>query len=58
METVRFVSAPQATRDTFAPALDGAAEATVARVMQGDELLGLMGPRERAEAGAERDDLR
>ncbi len=58
METVPFVVAPQATLDTFAPALGGGGAATVARVMQGDELLGLMGPRERAEAGAERGDLR
>ncbi len=46
METVPFVVAPQATLDTFALALDGAGEATVARVMRGDELLGLVGSRE------------
>ena len=46
METVPFVVAPQATLDTFALALDGAGEATVARVMRGDELLGLVGARE------------
>jgi CBS domain-containing protein len=46
METVPFVVAPQATLDSFALALDAAGEATVARVMQGDELLGLVGPRE------------
>ena len=46
METVPFVVAPQATLDTFAPALDGGGEATVARVMQGDDLLGLVGSRE------------
>jgi CBS domain-containing protein len=46
METVPFVVVPQATLDTFAAALDTAEEATVARVMVGDELLGLVGPRE------------
>jgi len=46
METVPLVVAPQATLDTFAPALDGAGGATVARVMRGDELLGLLGSRE------------
>jgi CBS domain-containing protein len=46
METVPFVVMPQATLDTFAPALEYADEATVARVMRGDELLGLVGPRE------------
>lgn len=46
METVPFVVAPQATLDTFALALDGAGDATVARVMRGDELIGLVGPRE------------
>jgi hypothetical protein len=46
METVPFVVAPQATLDTFALALDGAGPATVARVMRGDELLGLVGLRE------------
>jgi hypothetical protein len=46
METVPFVVVAQATLDTFAPALEDADEATVARVMRGDELLGLVGPRE------------
>jgi CBS domain-containing protein len=46
METVPFVVVPQATLDTFAGALETAEEATVARVMRGDELLGLVGPRE------------
>ncbi|HYN48586.1 MAG TPA: hypothetical protein VER83_06935, partial [Candidatus Nanopelagicales bacterium] len=46
METVPFIVAPQATLDTFALALDGTGEATVARVVRGDELLGLVGPRE------------
>lgn len=35
METVAFVVAPQATLETFAPALDGAGDATVARVERG-----------------------
>ena len=46
METVPFVVMPQATLDTFAPALKEADDTTVARVMRGDELLGLVGPRE------------
>jgi len=46
METFPFVVAPQATLDTFAPALDGDGVATIARVMQGDDLLGLVGSRE------------
>ncbi len=46
METVPFVVTPQATLDTFAPALDGGGESTIARVMQGDDLLGLVGSRE------------
>jgi len=46
METVPFVVVPQATLDTFAEALDVGGEATVARVMRGEELLGLVGPRE------------
>lgn len=46
METAAFVVAPQATLDTFALALDGAGEATVARVMRGDELVGFVGSRE------------
>jgi len=46
METVPFVVVPQATLDTFAAALDIVEEATVARVMRGDELLGLVGARE------------
>lgn len=46
MERAPFVVVPQATLDTFAPALDRAEEATVARVMRGDALLGLVGPRE------------
>ena len=46
METVPFVVMPQATLDTFAPALEEADDTTVARVMRGDELLGLVGPRE------------
>jgi CBS domain-containing protein len=46
METVPFVVVPQATLDTFAEALGTAEEATVARVMRGDELLGLLGSRE------------
>jgi CBS domain-containing protein len=46
METVPFMVVPQATLDTFAGALETAEEATVARVMRGDELLGLVGPRE------------
>jgi len=46
METVPFVVMPQATLDTFAPALESTDDATVARVMRGDELLGLVGPRE------------
>ena len=46
METVPFVVVPQATLDTFAEALDAGGEATVARVMRGEELLGLVGRRE------------
>ena len=46
METVPFVVVPQATLDTFAAALEEGEEATVVRVMRGDELLGLVGPRE------------
>lgn len=50
METVPFVVVPQATLDTFAEALeaalDVAGEASVARVMRGDELLGFVGSRE------------
>jgi hypothetical protein len=46
METVPFVVVPQATLDTFAAALEEGDEATVARVMRGEELLGLVGPRE------------
>ncbi|MFH1474563.1 MAG: CBS domain-containing protein [Chloroflexota bacterium] len=46
METAAFVVAPQATLDTFAPALEIPGDATVARVMRGDELLGLVGMRE------------
>jgi CBS domain-containing protein len=46
METVPFVVVPQATLDTFAEALDVGGEATVARVMRGEELLGLVGPHE------------
>jgi CBS domain-containing protein len=46
METLAFVVAPQATLDTFALALEEGEEATVARVMRGDELLGLVGLRE------------
>lgn len=46
METVPFVVLAQATLDTFAPALETGLDATVARVMRGDELLGLVGPRE------------
>ncbi|HSW41938.1 MAG TPA: CBS domain-containing protein [Patescibacteria group bacterium] len=46
METEPLVVAPQATLDTFAPALGAAGGATVARVMRGDELLGLVGPQE------------
>jgi len=46
METDPFVVVPQATLDTFVRALDAAEGATVARVMRGDELLGLVGPRE------------
>lgn len=46
MEVVPFVVVPQATLDTFAPALESADDATVARVMRGDELLGLVGLRE------------
>lgn len=46
METVPFVVAPQATLDSFVPALENADDATVARVMRGDELLGLVGLRE------------
>ena len=46
METVPFMVVPQATLDTFAEALDVAEQPTVARVMRGDELLGLVGPHE------------
>jgi CBS domain-containing protein len=46
METIPFEVVPQATLDTFAEALDVGGEATVARVMRGEELLGLVGPRE------------
>jgi len=46
METVPFVVAPQATLDSFVPALESADDATVARVMRGDQLLGLVGLRE------------
>jgi CBS domain-containing protein len=46
METVPFVVVPQATLDTFADALGSTDETTVARVMHGEELLGLVGPRE------------
>jgi CBS domain-containing protein len=46
METIPFEVVPQATLDTFAGALDVGGEATVARVMRGEELLGLVGPRE------------
>ena len=46
METVPFVVVPQATLDTFAEALDAGGVATVARVMRGEELLGLVGSRE------------
>jgi CBS domain-containing protein len=46
METIPFEVVPQATLDTFAGALDVGGKATVARVMRGEELLGLVGPRE------------
>ena len=46
METTPFVVVPQATLDTFAEALDATDETTVARVMRGEDLLGLVGPRE------------
>lgn len=46
METTPLVVLPRATLDTFAAALDGGDEPTVARVMAGDALLGLVGLRE------------
>ncbi len=46
METTPFVVVPQATLDTFAPALEDTDEATVARVVRDGELIGLVGPRE------------
>jgi hypothetical protein len=53
METEPLVVPAQATLDTFGATLDGESGATVARVMRGADLLGLVGPRE--VAGARRD---
>ncbi len=42
---------PQVTLDTFAPALAGQDSASLVRVMVGDRLVGLVGPRELRRAG-------
>ena len=42
---------PQVTLDTFAPALAGKDSASLVRVMVGDRLVGLVGPRELRRAG-------